>query len=302
MKRCFGLIGVLGLVFALVVPVVAQDATPEAPQSLLAGLGYPELHITAGDDGVELPAQVNAGRTLIVYENVGEESTHPFLLRLPDDISIDQALADLGPEAMEPPAWFLDADFPGFVGETLPGQTSFAVVDLVAGSHLVLHDSAVVLEVVSTDATPDASQDPPADGVVSLFEMGFEFPDSIAPGRQVWEVRNDGELPHELLLIQSSVPVTPEQIIDLFMNDSGDENATPVGGGPSFADIEPAGGVGWLSPGSSTWTEVDLQPGTYAAVCFVFDPETGMPHLMLGMADVFTVGEGGTPEAATPTG
>ena len=84
-----------------------------------------------------------------------------------------------------------------------------------------------------------------------------------------------------------------------FMKDPlADEGAN---GGPSLAEIEPAGGLGWLSPGQSAWTDVTFEPGTYAAVCFVFDPETGMPHLMLGMVEVFTVGEGGTP-AATPAG
>lgn len=134
-----------------------------------------------------------------------------------------------------------------------------------------------------------------------MFEMGYEFPETIEAGRQVWEVNNVGGEPHELLLLRSAVPTTPEQIIALFSSESEDENATPVGGGPSFADIDPVGGVGWLSPGATAWTEVDLEPGTYAAVCFVFDPETGMPHLMLGMVDTFTVGNGGTP-AATPAG
>ncbi len=298
MKRLFTLV-VVSLLFSLAAPVAAQEASPEFSKSLLSGLGYAELHIKAGDDNVEMPEQVNAGRTLIVYENVGRESTHPFMLRLPDDLTVDQALADLGPEAMEPPAWFLNANFPGFVGETLPGHTSFAVVDLVAGPHLVLHDSAIHLDVIAADATPVPVQEPPADGTVRMFEMGYEFPEAIDSGRQVWEVTNVGEVPHELLLVRSAVPATAEQIIALFGSESEDEHATPVGGGPSFADIEPVGGVGWLSPDATAWTEVDLEPGTYAAICFVFDPETGMPHLMLGMAEVFTVGDGGKP-GATP--
>jgi hypothetical protein len=297
MKRSAGFIVFLLLV-AFLGPVAAQEATPQASASILAGLGYPELHITVGDDGVEMPDQVNAGRILIVYENVSDESWHPLMLRLPATIPVDQAMADLGPEAMEPPGWFLEVDFPGFVGETMPGQTSYAVVDLMPGSHLVLHDSATAIEVVSADATPVASQAPPADGTVRLFEMGFEFPEVINPGQQVWEVTNVGEVPHELLLVQSAKPVTAEQIIELFSAE--DENATPVGGGPSLADIEPVGGVGWLSPGATAWTELSLEPGTYAALCFVFDPETGMPHAMMGMVDVFTVSDEGTLAVATP--
>jgi hypothetical protein len=287
------------LMFALAGPAAAQEATPGAGMSPLAGLGFPEVEITIENGEITVPAEVEAGRVLITYENVGDESSHPILMQLPADVQVEDAVADLGPEAMEPPAWFLDATFPGFVGETLPGETSHAVVDLLPGSHFVLDDAPFPFEVVASDATPTASQVPEADGLVRLFEMGFAFPETIEPGRQVWQVTNTGDLPHELLLIRSSEPVTAEQILELFTME--DEHATPVGGGPSLADLEPVGGIGWLSPGQTAWTDVTLEPGIYAAVCFVFDPETGMPHLMLGMVDVFTVGEGGTP-AATPAG
>lgn len=46
----------------------------------------------------------------------------------------------------------------------------------------------------------------------------------------------------------------------------------------------------FLSSGHSVWIEVNLTPGTYAAMCFVTDPNTGMPHALLGMVEVFNVG------------
>jgi len=66
MKRRFTLV-VVSLLFSVAAPVAAQEASPEFSKSLLSGLGYAELHIKAGDDNVEMPEQVNAGRTLIVY-------------------------------------------------------------------------------------------------------------------------------------------------------------------------------------------------------------------------------------------
>lgn len=297
MRQVVGLFAMLSLLFAFVAPAMAQEATPEPSPTLLAALGYPELRITVDDDGVELPDQVNAGRTLIVYENASQESLHPLMLRLPDGVSVDQAMADLGPEAMEPPAWFFEAHFPGFVGETVPGQTTYAVVDLMAGTHLVLHDSAVMLEVVGNDATPTAEAAPTADASVGMKEMAYAFPSTITAGPQVWEVTNNGTVPHEMLLVRSSQPMTTVQIIELFSSD--DENATPVDGGPSLADIEPIGGMGWLSPGTTAWTEVDLEAGTYFALCFVYDPETGEPHLMQGMVGIISVDEA-SPTEATP--
>ena len=288
------------LALTLAVPggVVAQDATPAALESALAALGYPELLVRVIDDAYEMPeTSVPAGMTLIILENAGEESWHGFLLKVPDEVTDEQIAVDLGPESEAPPDWLFEATFPGFPGETLPGQSNCALVDLTPGRYLVIGDSPQPFEVVGDVATPADSPEaiaPPVDGTVRLFDFNFEFPDPIAPGPQVWEFTNTGPEPHELLLARSPEPVTAEQIMELMASES--EEATPTGGGPSFGDLEQVGGMGWLSPGSVAWTEVDLAPGTYVALCFVPDPETFMPHVAMGMVAVFTVSE----STATP--
>jgi hypothetical protein len=50
-----------------------------------------------------------------------------------------------------------------------------------------------------------------------------------------------------------------------------------------------AGGITGLAPGSSAWLKLDLHPGNYAALCFIPDPTTGKPHVMLGMITALTV-------------
>jgi hypothetical protein len=278
--------------------IAAQDSTPEASGSALAALGYPELLVRVDGDAFEMPeTTVPAGRTLVRLENVGEESWHGFMLQVPEDVTDEQVVADLGPDAESPPPWLFEAIYPGFPGETLPGQTNLALVDLGPGRYIVLGDTVQQFEVVGDAATPGATPEaerPVVDGTVRLFDFNFEFPDTVAAGRQLWEVTNTGEQPHELLLARSPEPVTAEQVMELMAGES--EEATPTGGGPSFANFEPVGGIGWLSPGLTALTEVDLEPGTYVALCFVFDPETGLPHVALGMVAVFTVGEG----TATP--
>jgi hypothetical protein len=219
------------------------------------------------------------------------------MLRVPEGVTDEQVVADLGPEAEAPPPWLFEAIYPGFPGETLPGQTNLALVDLSPGRYLVLSDTVQPFEVVGNVATPGATSEaegPKVDGTVRLFDFNFEVPDTIGAGRQLWAVTNTGEQPHELLLARSPEPVTAEQVMELMASPL--EEATPTGGGPSFDDFEPVGGIGWLSPGVTAWTEVDLVPGTYGALCFVFDPETGMPHVAMGMVGVFTVSEG----TATP--
>ncbi len=298
MHRLSLFVVILALVLTGPAGIVAQEATPETAESELAGLGYPELLVRVDDDAFEMPeTTVAAGRTLVRLENVGEESWHGFMLQVPEDVTDEQVVADLGPEAEAPPPWMFEAIYPGFPGETLPGQTNLALVDLSPGRYIVLSDTVQPFEVVGDGATPGATPQaaaPVVDGTVRLFEFNFQFPETLAAGRQVWAVTNIGEQPHELLLARSPEPVTAEQVMELMAGES--EEATPTGGGPSFADFEPVGGMGWLSPGLTAWTEVDLEPGTYVALCFVYDPETGLPHVAMGMVAVFTVGEG----AATP--
>ncbi len=301
MRRLLTSVVVL-LALSLVGPAVAQEGTPAASDSLLAGMGYPELLVEGDGETIQVPEQVPAGRTLITLANAGEESWHGFVLRRPEGVTDEQIVADLGPESEAPPAWLFDATFPGFPGETLPGKSHQAVVDLTPGQYLVIGDTYQPFEVVGAPATPETTPGaaPAADGTVRMFDFNFEFPDPVAPGRQVWEVTNTGEQPHELLLARSPQPVTAEQIMELMAGES--EEATPTGGGPSFADLEQVGGLGWLSPGATAWTEVDLSPGTYVALCFVPDPETMMPHVAMGMIAVFTIDDAGvaTPAASTP--
>jgi hypothetical protein len=288
---------ILALVLSGPAGIAAEEATPETSGSALAALGYPELLVRVNGDVIDMPQTIAAGRTLVRLENAGEESWHGFMLQVPEEVTDEQVVADLGPEAEAPPPWMFEAMYPGFPGETLPGQTSLALVDLRPGRYIVLGDTVQPFEVVGDEATAAATPEaegPTVDGTVRLFDFNFEFPETGAAGRQVWVVTNSGEQPHELLLARSPQPVTAEQVIELMAGES--EEATPTGGGPSFGDFEPVGGIGWLSPGVTAWTEVDLEPGTYVALCFVFDPETGMTHAAMGMVAVFTVGAG----TATP--
>jgi hypothetical protein len=290
MKRAVLLVGlIVGLLGIVVAPVAAQEATPNAGASPLAGLGYPELTIQVADDGFRMPGQVAAGRTLITLDNVGRESRHSQLLRLPDDLTIGDLVAGGGGDAVPP--WFLRSTFVGFPGETPPGGQNRAVVDLTPGLYLVVDDffqPFVVLPVEGEGGTPAAAVDPPADGTVRLFEYGFQFPDALAAGRHVWQVVNAGRESHELVLARAPDGTTVDQVRDLLATES-EEGATPVAGGLSPGDLVPAGGMGWLSPGAIAWTEANLEPGTYVALCFAFGPD-GVPHVVKGMVDVFAVG------------
>ena len=70
--------------------------------------------------------------------------------------------------------------------------------------------------------------------------------------------------------------------------------ATPEAGATpradaGFDDFAEVAFTGILTNGQVNWLAFDLAPGTYAAVCFIPDQDTGMPHVMLGMVEIFTV-------------
>jgi len=51
----------------------------------------------------------------------------------------------------------------------------------------------------------------------------------------------------------------------------------------------PVGGAQAMAIGQSNFVELELTPGQYVALCFVPDPATGQPHLVLGMITSFAV-------------
>jgi hypothetical protein len=55
----------------------------------------------------------------------------------------------------------------------------------------------------------------------------------------------------------------------------------------------PIGGVTPMSVGETNWISVDLEPGSYALICFIPDQRgDAKPHFMHGMTKEFEVGQG----------
>ena len=146
---------------------------------------------------------------------------------------------------------------------------------------------------VAESGTPTATEDPQAAGTVVLLDFAFELPAEIAAGPQIWEVVNVGPQPHEIVLLKLAPGETPEQLQSMSAGppaspEAGDDTVSPVAaaGPPPF---EPAGGMQALAAGERGWAVLDLEPGTYVAICAVPDPASGQPHLALGMVASFTV-------------
>lgn len=295
---------VLTMMAAVWTSVAANSAGMLALDPRLTG--YPELTIRLTEDGIEAPASAPAGRTLLVEHNDENYPGHAFVLRIPDDV-LDSAILEAlaGPAvAEETPEWFWRAEFLGNGDRALPGRPAVALVDLIPGRYLVGDpfrptDQFARFEVTAPASTADAASDPDADVIAELFEMGFALPDDVPAGRKVWEIRNTGAMLHEIAIFPVPAGATTEQVTAAvsaeleveFGGDPARARATIDALGPDWknwsADL--IAGVGVLSSQRSSWTQFDLEPGTYGAVCFVPEPTSMTPHLMLGMTDVFQV-------------
>lgn len=267
--------------------------------------GYPELAIAVYDDRIEVPAEVSAGRALVLHENNTARISHIFIARIPDEVTEEEVAAGLElarqTVPMTTPDWLFqgvmvgDPDHPGFEGGQVAG-----LVDLTPGRYLVLDPffpaSPARFEVTDAAATPAPMAAPEVDLTVELFEMAFTLPESVSAGSQLWEVKNAGTTFHEMVIMPVPDGVTVSDVIAVL---EADESGAPPPAevGPAWAGwvYEPVDGVGVLSAGGTVWAQFDLEPGTYAAVCFV--PGPSGPHFMLGMIQIFTVADG----AATPS-
>jgi hypothetical protein len=278
----------------------AQDASPEArpPRdiSLLKALGLPEINLVATDTDVSgLPQSVAAGRYLVTLEDqTADQEVEAYFAVLPSSVTPDQALKDLNSDSEEIPGWVYDATWAGGPNP-YGGQTDAAVVDLTAGDWWVAFDrqtdsdpqpkdTALPLKVTGgVAATPTAV----AGAVpVNMKEYTFEVPASIASGPQIWELGNTGTQPHFMVLWGVPSGTTFDQVmatIDSFFT------GTPTANALGFEDLRDIYDTSFISPGQHEWVQVDLDPGTYAAVCFFPDKATGQPHALSGMITVFTV-------------
>lgn len=120
-----------------------------------------------------------------------------------------------------------------------------------------------------------------SDGTVLEFDHQINVPQVITQYRPLLLKVTVRDQTHELQLLRVPDGTTKEDLLKCF---TGPPSACPLKSPPVDA-----GGAASIAPGSTHWVELFLAPGTYAAVCFVPDIQTGMPHAAMGMITVFKV-------------
>jgi hypothetical protein len=138
-----------------------------------------------------------------------------------------------------------------------------------------------------TGELPADLPEPEAAATLAMGEMFIELREgTLAAGENLVKLVNEGAQPH--FVDFSLVPdgTTNDNIAATIQMEMG---ATPEAEPLDMAATMPAAYLPEQSTGVTAWHAVSLEAGTYAVMCWISDPETGMPHAMLGMHNVVVV-------------
>lgn len=242
------------------------------------------ITVIAHDGGFDAPDVVPAGLTTIRLEARGTELHHAMLVRLDDDVTLEQALAALAKEEVLPGVTLLGGPNP-----PAPGGAARVSVMLRPGRHVwicvipgpdgvphVMKGMVHAFDVVPSTERADAP--PAADIALMLNDYSFKLSKPLGAGSHVIRVRNYAAQPHEVVLFRLLPGKTKEDLLAW---------AAAMNEGPPPA--ETFGGVAPLSNGQSNDMHVDLTPGNYVFVCFVPDVKDQRAHLVHGMVQEFSV-------------
>jgi hypothetical protein len=278
---------VLGALFLIVIAACGREG----------GAGAPSLSVTAKDYSFDAPDTVAAGLVEFNMTNDGKEPHQVQLLKLRSGVNVAEliaaAKAESGP-GIEPLVRYAGGpngvDAGGEQTATVnltPGNYALAclIPDANETAHLAL-GMAAPLEVtgdVDEDAVLPAT-DYKATATESTTEQGTRF-DFGMP--KAWSgsflFTNQGAQPHEFQVLGIREGVSEEDFMKAF------QGPPPAGGGPR--PYVAVGGGAVIAGGGSEVFDLDVQPGTYFAMCFVGDPTSGAPHFALGMMKRFEVKE-----------
>jgi len=307
MRSLFRTIVRLALVLAMlgVTPVLtsAQAEIDSAfSDTLIRELGYPEVTVDVSPEGITAPAELPAGLHLITLMAPEGLVGYVNFMQPPTGLREEEATRlalDAAANDLVQPDWV----YLGGTNTPNPGESASFVIDLQpgefqwaastyseGGADEIMHLSP--LTVTAAGATPmtDTALSPPVPGVVLEMTDDLEYivtPDPVSAGPQLWEFTNTGmHSAHHVVMFRVPDGTTSEQIVTEF---SAMMSSTPPAGEPLMAQVAWVGYAALQSGGQTTWAEFDLEPATYAVICFIIDPVTGRPHVLDGMATVFGV-------------
>lgn len=245
------------------------------------------LAVTADDFTYDVSAdRIEAGLVTISLENEGSELHHVTLMRMPEDLTIDEFVAEL--HADEAAAFQL-AEFAGGVNPVVPGASGSVQTELEEGDYALIcfvpspdgvghaHKGMVrEIEVVETTAVDEELPD--VVGEITMADYTITLPPDGLQEPGTYRFENEGTEPHEVVLLRLLDGKT-----------LADAAAYQASGGQGEAPFTFEGGTATVAPGRVVYADVDVRPGTWMALCVVPSPHTDMPHSEMGMVLPFDV-------------
>lgn len=262
----------------------AQDATPEAA---FPPADLPVLEITfAADGSVSAAAESPAGTTTLRFVADGAPFISSVMFVRPDGLSDEDLEAGLA--SPEVPEWLHTTRVNGSVDfePAAPGDAFEIVADLAPGTWYI-----VALAEIPAYTTVEISGDPVTVEIEAAVEVAFEHHDFTLPaevpaGDQVWRATNVDDVLHHMVIFATQTLMTDEEVLAVLTAEGEEESTPEAEAGPP--PVFPVGGIGILSKDEVLYQVVSLEPGFYAALCFLTDPGNPAPHAFVGMIESFT--------------
>lgn len=274
----------LFLSFAACSPAEDGSGVGQAAASEATAAEPTLLSVTAGDFFFQTQRTVPAGVTSIQLTNRGPDFHHVQLVKLEDGHTVNELLTWISEHGEQTPEW---ATLVGGPNAPAPGGSSLATLNLEAGEYAlicvipsadgILHVmKGMVVPLTVTRAT-EVTTPPTVDTKMVLNDYSFTITPELHAGRQVVEVQNAAEQPHEVFIVRLDEGKAAPDLLTWMENPQGPPPALPLGGATL------------LSKGQSNYLTLDLTPGEYALYCFVPDANDHAPHFAHGMIRQITV-------------
>jgi len=247
------------------------EAKPLAVE--LKQAGPAEFTITA-------PTSAQAGAVRIDFRNGSKVPAETQLIKVDGDQPADQVIKeifDAGEGAPTPP-W---AHAAGGVGGTAPGASGTATQVLEPGTYHLFglpdtEDENVKPAVTTIKVEGEGGGElPDAPATITAEDYGF-VTDGLKAGKNTIRFENAGKEPHHVIAAPFAPGATIEDVKAFAMTEGEPEGPPPV-------DLENTRNTVVLDGGVDQVTEIELQKGKYALVCFISDRAGGPPHVAKGM-------------------
>lgn len=254
-------------------------APASTPSNASPGAASAELIVELTDERLVVPETLPAGIRRVTANNTGQEWHAVIFRRLNEGVTPEQFAAAFAESPFDSLALTTQLGGP----DLAPGASKSGYFHFQPGAH-VLVDNATVpprFAPFTVVASTEAEAAPPAAAVtVEMKEHAFIMPTEIRAGAQWWQFTNTGENVHQAGIVKLAEGKTLDDAIA--WNETGE-------GPEPFEWVE-----FWnvMSPGVTSWVELDLPAGAYWVLDFLPDPtREGQSNMALGMAKEIVVTE-----------